>query len=991
MGLFSEDIPRRVIEHPRAHFRVLGPPASGKTRLLVERFRALGARGESVFIVTYSAANHRRLADAVFERGSVRIGASPVLTWSRLAAEVVESAGRRPPLLVTDFEEHLLLQAVIAEHERRMESELRSICRSDRFRQELRDACHAVTQAGLDPAELRSKAKTAGLRDVLLLCEQFEIGLQSKGALTHYHMAREASALVERGLGAHAISGATVILVDDFQDVDPGQFALLTALSPPDGPAALEVFGDPLGSVFGSRGTQQDFLMSEFPRLYEGETFTLKARRPAGGVPAASLEALLREIVGEAAGDYLPCVEEETNARGFGIEIVRDEMDEVYAVADRISGLLGGNTAANDIAVLTNNKRAYAPLLAAAAAQRGVPLDTGRPESGVFAEYANAVLALVDAPDDTAAMRAVLTSPLYRYLREGVGQGRDNGDGRDGGEEHPRSRNAEEGLRARVRDTRRELESCDPPFWMERIVERFFDGPCEARARTAGDTAASRELSRLLESWAHYITAVGRWGGRPGLRAFVALDAAVSRRVPARSGTVALLSCREAKGRYFPHVFVLGCSELLFPSATGRESILPVEELDASVRREARGPAGIHEARTAAQRLAEEHHLLYIALTRARHGLRVTAPESFSGEDYPAPADFLRRTAAEWRETPDGTRSRIPPQIRFARVWAAAERPEPIPRLGELSPAAFGWHAPAPRRAPAALEPFPISQSALKAYTTCPRRFFYQKALRVSEEDSPPARIGRLAHVVLAELNRRFPARAKLVARATPEVVREVLDGALREAGELGARPYYAGLLRRQLETIVGDCLDLEREALDDYAVLSVEEAIHFTRGPWRFTGFLDRVQEVSSGEKVIVDYKTSARHDKQAKTIRKKVLRALEDPAGADWQIPLYIQGVKEVCGSWPRAFTLMIASAGLKAFSLTFRVCRDEAEIDPDSRAGKTHSYFFASEIESVMDEAGRVAREMFAPRPGFERTENRADCWNCSFKRLCRREDG
>ena len=50
-----------IVEHAGGHLRVLGPPASGKTTLLMERFRHLEAAGVKTAVITYAREHRDRL------------------------------------------------------------------------------------------------------------------------------------------------------------------------------------------------------------------------------------------------------------------------------------------------------------------------------------------------------------------------------------------------------------------------------------------------------------------------------------------------------------------------------------------------------------------------------------------------------------------------------------------------------------------------------------------------------------------------------------------------------------------------------------------------------------------------------------------------------------------------------------------------------------------------------------------------------------------
>lgn len=1029
MDVFSSDTARRVIEHPTAHMRVLGPPGSGKTRLLVERFRALEARHREpaaprgngaaragagtggVYILTYSAQSHTRLTGAVFGKNTARLGPSPVLTYTRLAQEIIESSTGRSPFIVDDLEERLLLDDVIARHETRMKSELCSICRSERFLEDVLEACHILLQNGGEEGVLAGielcAGKNAELHDVLSLYREYRRALESMGGVTYYDVSWAAVECLRRGFFDHPLTNAAAILVEDFQDIDAGQFELLKWIAPPGGTVALNVFGDPLGSVFAYRGTQHAYLTDEFARLYGGETYCLPARARRGGVPEATIEALLKEALGEGAGAYLPVVlyagappagegtraaGKETPAAGgeditggLRLELTRDEVDECWTVAAKIASVLRhGERRVEDIAVITNNKRLYEPILAAAATQRGIPLDTGRARKGTLGDFADAFLALVDFNDDEIASRAVVTSPLFPWLRDRFP--------RPSSDATAATRDKED-LRLFAAGLRKELLAAPAARWMRIVADGVLDPLSAAFAKETGEDAVYQETSALLEAWERYSGAVVRWGGLPSVGAFAAMESRLAqRRVTRGAGSVSLLTPREAKGCYFPIVFVMGCSELLFPSAARSESILPLAVLEQALRSVFPGrPLSVYRMRSAAKQLSDEHHLLYIALTRSIGSLFVTAPKVFSGDEYPAPSAILDRTLPAAVRVETLSEDKTPPQIRFAKTWTSGGRvPGSDGTLDRLSPAGAHWHAIKPEASLVQLEPFPLSQSSIGTFLGCERRFFYEKVLRIPEADTLPARVGSLLHDVMADLGRRFPSKTDLIGACTPEVVRDAIDDAVGKDESVGKGSFFDRVLRHHLAVMVGGILELERSDPESLTIVATEYNLKFSRGPWMFTGRIDRIDETSEGERAIVDYKTG-KLDRMGQTLRKKTLIALDDPREANWQVPLYAWGMKAAEGSSPRAFTHLVTRAGDKPFRVTLFIRRQTQDVPAEAMKGRGPSYLLESEIEEIMDQAVKVAETIFTPRARFEKTDDASKCQYCDFAGGCGRDAG
>src|SRR5207248_2816360 len=70
-----------------------------------------------------------------------------------------------------------------------------------------------------------------------------------------------------------------LVLVDEFQDVDPAQFELLRLIAPPESRPRLVVVGDPDQSIYGFRGTVPRLLSHDFEATYGASTRHLAACR----------------------------------------------------------------------------------------------------------------------------------------------------------------------------------------------------------------------------------------------------------------------------------------------------------------------------------------------------------------------------------------------------------------------------------------------------------------------------------------------------------------------------------------------------------------------------------------------------------------------------------------------------------------------------------------------------------------------------------------
>ena len=201
----------------------------------------------------------------------------------------------------------------------------------------------------------------------------------------------------------------------------------------------------------------------------------------------------------------------------------------------------------------------------------------------------------------------------------------------------------------------------DALYWISRYLER-----AEHTARLL-DVAADLRLGRASTTGAG---AIERLYATLGLAATDPADA------------VAVLTVHKAKGLEFPVVFLPGLVAGRFPlSGRGEPLALP-------------GGLGRGEPPTAETFLAEERRLFYVACTRARRRLVVSAVDgAVDGGDAGATASrFLDLVAPERGDGPDGTRphTALPRQLTLPALVAELRRHLTDP------------HTPAARRASAA-------------------------------------------------------------------------------------------------------------------------------------------------------------------------------------------------------------------------------------------------------------------------------------------------
>ncbi|MFN3340031.1 MAG: PD-(D/E)XK nuclease family protein, partial [Dietzia sp.] len=363
----------------------------------------------------------------------------------------------------------------------------------------------------------------------------------------------------------------------------------------------------------------------------------------------------------------------------------------------------------------------------------------------------------------------------------------------------------------------------------------------------------------------------------------------------ARGGAVSVLSAHAAVGRQWRSVVVCGVQDGLWPTPRRRSGLLGVDELVDLTEVAGDGPLPSEAERTvssATARAAEERRLFYVACSRARSHLLVTAVESPEEGDV-APSRFVDEisdlattdlaTTGDGAVGADGHRlgAAAPTATRYAPtvftlqhlavdLRAALLDPTTDPAdlthaagllaglrdagVGEADPGTWYGSSGLSTEAP----PFPaepgepvvvLSPSGFGALEECPLRWFLQKIRGDSAESGSAAALirGSAVHALTQAVEGGIPEDAlrTAVSRRAESLTR--------------ARGWFA---ERGAESMVGMAETFRRwrtDTRDDYTTAGVEEAFAFdVRGGVRIRGRIDRLEATRSGEVVPVDVKTS-------------------------------------------------------------------------------------------------------------------------------------
>jgi superfamily I DNA/RNA helicase/RecB family exonuclease len=789
-------------------------------------------------------------------------------------------------------------------------------------------------------------------------------------AYDYAEIIRIAGSLLSHGaVRARERDAYDVILVDEYQDTDPAQEELLVQLAG-DGRELIAV-GDPDQSIYAFRGADVDAI-GRFPdrfRASDGSpasVVALRTCRRSGSElldgsrrVAARLPLALGQQDAAASREHRQLMALPGVPPGrIRIMTAASASQEAALIADtlRRAHLLDG-VPWPAMAVLVRSASRQAPALQRALAAAGVPVEVAGDELPLTAEPGTRpLLHLIscairpETMDDPAAAE-LLTGPLggtdalgLRRLRRALTES-----ARAAGQPP-----AAEPLAAALRDP----ADLIPAGWPDTgEPERPAMQVLAAARKVAGLLRLAREASVLGTPhdvlWAVWEAsglaaqwqAVSASGGARGAAADADLDAVVAlfdlaarftARLPQGSvrlfldslsgqeiagdtlaeraphpDTVALLTAHRAKGLEWDLVVVAGVQEGSWPDLRQRGSLLGMDELvDAVAGRESGPAADVAAVASGARLLAEERRLFYVAITRARRELVVTAvgapdgeerPSRFlaelAGEDIeiqelagqgrrflslPALTADLRRAAAD-AELPAHVRSAAAAQL--ARLAAAGVRgasPRQWYALTELTAAG--------ERLPGSIQ---VSPSRVESFTKCGLRWLLEAAVGVRS----PGTAQNLGIVIHA-------AAALAAQGADDNDVAKRVDQ-LWQHLDYGSN-WYSARQRALAETMVTKFAEWQRA--NPRELVAVEEELRVPMGNITITGRVDRIERDEDGAAVIVDLKTGTSRPADAELDRNAQLGVyqLAVMLGAFEQLGLTEPGGAEL---------VQVGRAGLKA----------------------------------------------------------------------------
>ena len=732
--------------------RVLAGPGTGKTHALVDLYEQSVRTGvadrSQILVLTFSTGAAGELATRIDARLRDDYGDAWISTFHSFCARLWRDHLPDPDRLLLDgFQESMVMRQVLADIDPSLLGGLAGVSRSDAFARDLLTFVALMKQNLVHPLALLLAAEaSAGPRLTALAAvyrayqQRLEAGRMADfrdlitGAI---ELLSSDARLLER-----LRSKFRLILVDEFQDVDPAQFTLLRLIAPPESRPRLVVVGDPDQSIYGFRGTVPRLLSVDFAAAYGGETVLLDECRRCSQEALDAGERLLQTTQGDRRPRRLRDVRESTRSEP-AIVLTRetDAVDEAFFCAREIKHLLATSPGLRpgDVAILLRSTTGLGPPFEEALRALGVPYEVRGSGATARNEVVRFLLGYLESlrrPDDANAFQASLASGLGSVEPATLSRLRAHAYERG----RPLTRVVSRLMYVLAsRDPQRwplpwggdaPTEQSSLPDYLEFLSDEELDslhGAMVARHRlleragrlslAALAYAALMEdgaLGRLLElqlsepqrieAMADLRAAIGgledvedvfeRLHGRKPLLSDMAmsLDALLAgaaddtEAASARSDAVQIMTVHQAKGLQFEHVFCAGFAHGLFPVAARPHPLLDAEDrawLEAFKVGFMPSWPSDPDGHT-----AEEARLAYVALTRARRRVYITFADSYLRQAGPSVFLDLAAPEAETRELTRASARLQPRDIllgREAEVLIASQRPKLEARDLELA------------------------------------------------------------------------------------------------------------------------------------------------------------------------------------------------------------------------------------------------------------------------------------------------------------------
>ena len=806
---------RAIIEYPLAPLRVAAGAGTGKTTTIAHRVRhavGLGVTPDRILGLTFTNKAAGELADRI--RGTIPDEEfQPVVqTYHGFAASVLREFGalagiERGAEIVNPTSARQLLLDLLSQGEfRKLDIRTTRIAVSKLLKlaadlsDNILDPVDVIERAPAEPDDLWTERL-----ELLTTLQAFDLAKRRLSVLDYGDLIRTAVDVVQNHPSAteRLRSRFDLVLLDEYQDTNPGQRLLLMALFGDGFP--VTAVGDSAQTIYEWRGASVenfDGFAEHFPNNdgTPSTTLPLSVNRRSGPEILKAANHV-RSLLPDDAANLVPLTE--APSAEVALRWFRTARDEARWIGNELRALHEAGTAWQDMAVLFRKNKDIA-MVRDVLTDLDIPIEVanlggllGVPE---IVEI-HAWLRILGDPADSPALARILLGSRYRMgmadiapLQRWVRQRRDSNSATllieafDHLDEVPVKSELHEfaGLYRRLLNTAQAASIAE-------LVREILDATgawheLDAMPETQGLSARLNiyRFIDLAESWSPL-------EGRPSLPAFLdhlalMADNPVEELDTARlssADAVSLLTIHRSKGLEWDAVFLPASYHLNFPSKSQgfedpfiRSHILP---LDLRIDAAHLPPLREDMAQKERNDLLRERHdqqewrIAYVGLTRARRFAAVTGsfwqghPVNRRASTPSALLEHLERIIGPFQRLEAGDRPEtlrpdlsIAPDPLFEHGWQAALADtidaEDWPQAQDEDlgvTAAFDDQVEAYQQMlfalpepPTSADPAPptTSVTGLVTYATCPKQFYWKEVDRLPRRANPASRRGVEVH-----------------------------------------------------------------------------------------------------------------------------------------------------------------------------------------------------------------------------------------------------
>ncbi|GKQ34053.1 ATP-dependent DNA helicase [Streptomyces sp. A012304] len=502
-----------------------------------------------------------------------------------------------------------------------------------------------------------------------------------------------------------------------------------------------------------------------------------------------------------------------------------------------------------------------------------------------------------------------------------------------------------------------------------------------ARRGGAAGRNADRDLDAVCALFATAARAEERTGGRGALNFLAEIEAediaadTLTRRA-VRPDAVRLMTAHRAKGLEWSLVVVAGVQEGLWPDLRRRGSLLEADRI---------GRDGLAEPLTPGALLAEERRLFYVAATRARDRLVVTAVKA-PADDGDQPSRFLTELGVDPKDVTGRPRrplsvaalvaelraTTVDPRASAGLREAAARRLARLAALCDddgrpLVPSAhpyrwWGMFEPTESKVPLRDrdQPVVLSGSALhQLANTCALQWFLGREVKADAPATAAQGFGNVVHVLADEVaSGHTPADLAVLMERLDSVWNALaFDAPWKSAQE---KEHARVALERFLKWHVMDRTGRTPVVSEQDFDVTLEAGDYEVR----IRGQMDRVEADGEGRAYVVDFKTGKQPVSAAEVARHPQL-AVYQLAVREGAVDEAFDGVRPEPGG---AELVQLRQGAAK---------RDGGDSLPRVQAQEPLEGEWVGELLATA--AGKVLDERFTPTAGQH-------CTHCAFRASC-----